>query len=154
MTDIKDIWGTARPYAASFVILRRGDSVAFVLRKNTDWMDGHYGLPAGKLERNESFMVGALREAKEEVGVVIEEADLRHALTVHRKADDDDMDWIDMYFEASKWQGEPHNAEPDVHSELAWLDINNLPKNMVPPVRSALQQIANGQTYAEYGWDT
>lgn len=38
----------ARPYVAAFVILRRGSKVAMVLRKNTGWMDGHYGLPAGR----------------------------------------------------------------------------------------------------------
>lgn len=62
----------ARPYVAAFVILRRGSKVAMVLRKNTGWMDGHYGLPAGKGEWFEPFTDAAIREANEEVGVKIQ----------------------------------------------------------------------------------
>ena len=66
-----DKYDSARPYIACFVILRKGNKVAMVLRKNTGWMDGYYGLPAGKVEYFEHFTAGAAREAKEEAGVDI-----------------------------------------------------------------------------------
>jgi ADP-ribose pyrophosphatase YjhB (NUDIX family) len=113
-------------------------------------MDNFYGLPSGRVEWDEPFIEGAIREAKEEVGVDIKPEDLRHAITVHRRSPD--TDWVDIYFEANKWEGEPFNAEPDKHGELAWLDLDNLPENIIPNVRFALGQIANGQTYAERGW--
>lgn len=143
----------ATPYTAVFVILRRGNTVAFVLRSDTGWMDGYYGLPSGKVEHNEPMSIAAVREAQEEIGVTIASSDLRHVLTEHRNGADDGTLWVDLYFEVSNWEGEPYNAEPDKHSELAWLDMHNLPDNIIPSVKYSLEQIAAGTTYAEFGWD-
>jgi len=146
---------TATPYIASYVIVRKGNKIAFVLRANTGWMNDHYGLPAGKTEKGESFMAGAIREAKEEIGITITPQDLKPLLIMHRGAPTEgDMTWVDAFFEAKKWLGEPYNAEPNVHSELAWLDPANLPPNIVPNVRFALDQIALGNHYCEYNWTT
>jgi len=146
-------YDTATPYAAAFVLLRQDDKLAFVLRNNTGYMDGQYGLPSGKVEKNESYVAAAVREAKEEVGVDIHKIDLQHTLTVHRDGEDGSS-WVDIYFTASTWAGEPYNAEPDKHRELAWLDVNNLPKNVIPAVRYGLQQVKAKQAYAEYGWSS
>ena len=78
----------ARPYTACFVILRRKDRIAMVLRKNTSYMDGYYGLPAGKCEWFETFTKCAIREAKEEAGVNIAEKDLKFVHLVHRHGED------------------------------------------------------------------
>lgn len=142
---------TAAPYIACFVILRRDNTVAFVKRKNTNYMDGHYGLPAGKVEWGERYTHGAVREAHEEVGVTIDPKDVRFAHVCHRH--DDNSDWIDILFEVSQWQGEVVNAEPEKCEEIAWLDMNNLPDNMVPAVRYCLEAIARGEQFSEYGWD-
>lgn len=148
------MYDSAQPYIASFVIVRKEGKIAFVLRNNTKWMNGFYGLPSGKIEKGESFSAGAIREAKEEIGITIKPNDLKPIFILHRGANvDSDLDWVDAYFEAVKWSGEPYNAEPNVHSELAWLDPNNLPKNVVPSVLFALQELAAGKNYSEYGWD-
>lgn len=141
---------TATPYVASYVLLRDGNKLAFVLRENTGWMDGYYGLPSGKVEWSEPFSSGAIREALEEVGVTIEPQNLHHAITIHRHSED--TDWVDIYFEVDTWEGKVVNAEPHMHSELAWLDLNDLPENIIPAVRYALEQIKLGRPYAEYGW--
>lgn len=66
-------YGTQTPYAASYVIVQNEEGkIAFVLRKNIDWMNGYYGLPSGKTEKNESFIAGAIREAKEEIGIDVQ----------------------------------------------------------------------------------
>ncbi|NBU34230.1 NUDIX domain-containing protein [bacterium] len=151
---LANIYDSAAPYIACFVILRRGDSVAMVLRKNTGWMDGHYGLPAGKVEWNETYSAGAVREAKEEAGVDIQVEDLSFAHIGHRHSNDGKtfMEWVDVYFEVKKWDGEPHNAEPEKSERLDWLDLHNLPDNIVPSQREALKHITKGVTYSEYGW--
>jgi len=147
---------TARPYIASWVILRKGTKVAVVLRENTPWMNGYYGLPSGKIEYGEPYKIGAIREAKEEVGVDIELEDLTFVHACHRHADDGVifMDWVDMYFEAAKWTGEVTNMEPTVHSAVDWIDLENLPENVVPTVKFVLEAIARGEKYSEYGWDS
>lgn len=146
-------YDSATPYIAAYVLLRRDDKLAFVLRENTGWMDGYYSLPSGKIEKAESFLTGAVREAHEEVGVTIEPANLQPLLTVHRNANDV-TEWIDIYFEATSWTGEPYNAEPEKHRELTWLDPKDLPESVIPSIRQALEQIAAGSIYTELGWKT
>jgi 8-oxo-dGTP diphosphatase len=149
-----DKYDTARPYTACFVILMKDDKIAMVLRKNTGWMDDHYGLPAGKLEYGETFTEGAIREAKEEAGVSINPENMRVVHVAHRHAEkgDEFMDWVDVYFSVDEWEGEPHNAEPKKSERLDWLYINDLPDSIVPSQRDALTELAKGNFYSEYGW--
>ncbi len=141
---------SAKPYTASYIIFQKDGKMAFLLRQNTGFMNGFYMLVAGKVESGESFTAAAIREAKEEAGVHIEPKDLRQVLTAHRQSPD--SVWVDMVFVAKKWTGTAHNAEPDVHAELAWFDPNDLPENVVPYVKNYLEAIAAGKTYAEWGW--
>ncbi len=149
-----DHYDSARPYIACFVILRRGNKIAMVLRKNTGYMDGYYGLPAGKVEYHETYTTGAVREAKEEAGVTIKEEDIHMVHVVHRHGKEHGgfMDWVDMYFEVTTWQGEPHNAEPHKAERLDWVDVEDLGDNIVPHQKDALRYIAQGVPYSEYGW--
>ena len=146
----------ARPYIACFVILKRGNEIAMILRKDTGWMDGYYGLPTGKGEWFETFSTGAIREAKEESGVEILPKDIHFVHLAHRHGEDrltnKFLDWVDVYFEADLWTGEPYNAEEEKGERLDWLDLNDLPENIVPPQRDALLRIAKGEFYSEYGW--
>ena len=146
--------GSARPYIACFVILKKDDKVAMVLRKNTGWIDGYLGLPAGKVEYGEPFALGAIREAKEEVGVHLAASDLEFVHVAHRHGENDEeiMEWVDVYFEAVHWQGEPHNAEPEKSERLEWVSLKALPKNIVPSQRAALEEITAQRRYSEYGW--
>lgn len=147
MTDL----GTARPHAASYIIFRKEEKIALLLRENVTWMSGHYGLPAGKVENGEFFTACAVRESKEEVGVDVKPEDLNVVLVMHRNSSDD-MSWVDVFFEAVNWGGQLQNAEPDVHSELAWYSLDELPENTIPNVRFALEQIRDGKRYCEYDW--
>ena len=141
----------ATPCTAVYIIFRKADKIAFLMRSNTGWMDGHYGLPAGKVEKEENFIRAAIREAKEEVGVDIEPEKLKLILTGHRTHTD--LDWVDIVFEAIDWSGELQNAEPNVHSELRWFAPNNMPKNTVAYVRLYIEELTAGKNYAEFGWD-
>lgn len=144
-------FGTAQPYAATFVILLNDKSeILLVKRATTGWMDGYYGLPSGKVENGEGFLAAAIREAKEEVGIVIAKQDLEFKVAMWRHEDDDqDIEWVDMFFEATAWEQEPYNAEPEVHSEIAWFPLADLPSNTIPAVRQALEAFKQGESYFE-----
>lgn len=144
-------YDTATPYIASYVIFRKNNKIAFVLRQSTSWMNGYYGLPSGKVEKGETFAAAAIREAQEEVGVKITRENLRHVATIHRHSDD--SDWVDVYFKVDTWLGELYNAEPHLHSELAWLDPDNLPENIIPAVRVSLKAVKDGLKFTEIGWN-
>ena len=143
----------ARPNIACYVLVRRGDTVAGLLRDGTDWMDGYYGIAQGKVEKQEPYTAAAVREIKEELGIVVKPEDLKPVLVMHRwEPSSQAEDWVDIYFEVTEWQGEPKNMEPHKHSKLEWLKLDSLPDNIIPCVKFALEQIADGKTYCEYGW--
>jgi len=146
------MYDTAQPYIASFILLRRKGKIAFVLRSNTGWMNGYYGLPSGKVEKAESFSSAAVREAAEEVGINVTTDNLKFVHVLHRYTGEEASEWIDVFFEPMEFDGEPYNAEPHMHDELAWLDPKDLPENVIPAVKFALEQIEQGKKYSEFGW--
>ena len=145
-------YDTATPYVAAYLLVEQQGKYLFVKRANTGWRDGFYGLPSGKVEKNENLLATAVREVNEEVGLTVNATDLRHAMTVHRRSEDG-LEWIDVYFSSKSWQGEAYNAEPAKSSEIAWFSPDNLPENIIPSTNFALKQIAAGEHYCEYGWD-
>ena len=145
------MYDTATPRIASYLIIRREGKIAFVLRENTSWMNGFYGLPSGRVEKGESFSAAAIREGKEEVGITIKLKDLKFIHAMHRNQE---TDWFDIFFEAEDFSGEPHNAEPHMHSELAWLDPKKLPENVLDYTKVALEKIEARVNFSEYGFDS
>ncbi len=112
-------------------------------------MNNYYGLPSGKVEKNETFVQAAIREAEEEVGAKLTTDNLKYVHTVHRLADDP---WVDVYFEVINYGGCLTNAEPHMHSKLDWLDVNNLPNNIIPAVKHALFEINHGRLFSQFNY--
>lgn len=133
--------------AAAYAILKQDGKVAFVRRQNTGFMDGMIGLPAGHLEKMETFAECMAREANEEVGVTINSNDAKLVFFGHRFEPNGEYDYVDCYFEVEKWQGEPINNEPDKSSELVWVDIENLPDDTMPYQREHLTAWQRGENY-------
>ena len=142
-------YDVATPYTASYLLLKKDGKIAMIMRANTSWMNDHWGIPAGKVEKGESYTACAIREAKEEAGVTIEPKDLKFVHVCHRS---EGYDWVDVFFEVTDWQGEAHNAEPHMHSQLEWFELKNLPGDTIPSLRYCLEQIADGKLFSEYGW--
>ncbi|WBU47972.1 NUDIX domain-containing protein [Kosakonia pseudosacchari] len=135
---------------AVFVLLRKAQRICMLKRTGTGWMDGCYSLPAGGLEQHETLAATAAREANEETGVVIAPEDLHLAHTLHVWTEN--RSWMGHFFCCTRWQGEPFIAEPEKHGDLCWHAIDDLPENTIGYVKQAIEQIAAGQSYSEYGW--
>ena len=43
--------------------------------------------------------------------------------------------------------------EPDKCSELSWYDINNLPENIIPCVKKAIENYQNNIMFDNFGWE-
>src|SRR5688572_398049 len=85
---------------SSYVIFEQDNKVLLSRRYDTGYRDGEYGLPAGHIEAAEFATTAAMREAEEEVGVVIKPEDLLPAHIVHRHCSDHER--IDFFFSAKK----------------------------------------------------
>lgn len=137
--------------AAVFMILRKDTQVLLLQRQATGWMDGQFSVPAGALDAGETIKNAAIREALEEVGVIIRPQDAAYAHMMHCKTGA--SVWAGCFFTAVKWKGEPRVCEPEKHGGIVWCEIKVLPENLIPYVQQALEMIARGEAYSEYGWD-
>jgi ADP-ribose pyrophosphatase YjhB (NUDIX family) len=135
--------------ATVHLFLIKDDKVLLLRRYNTGYEDGKYSVVAGHLDGGEMVKAAAIREAREEVSVEIAPQDLRVVGVMHRRSDDER---IDFFLVASTWSGEIINAEPDKCDRLTWAEIDTLPENMIPYVRQALDNYRRGQWFDSYGW--
>jgi 8-oxo-dGTP diphosphatase len=121
-----------------------------LLRRNlTGYMDGHYSVPAGHLDGEETVRMAGVREAREEIGVRIDPGDMVFAGVLHRHEDDER---VDFFIQVRNWSGEPVNAEPGKCDELRWVDLDSLPENTIPYVRRAIENYRAGIPFEEFGW--
>jgi 8-oxo-dGTP diphosphatase len=129
----------------------RDDQILLSRRFNTGYADGQYSVPAGHLDGGETVMDAAAREAEEEVGVNIQPSDMTFSTVMHRMEGDQEDERVDFFVHVRQWQSEPFNAEPDKCDDLRWVDIDQLPVNMVPYVRRALENHLAEVPFDEFG---
>lgn len=144
--------GTERVKAivAAHLFLVRDGSVLLLRRAHTGYEDGNYSVPAGHVEAGERASDAIIREAAEEIGLTRPPSELSLALVMHRKAEEER---IDFFFAAETWPGEPENREPAMCDELLWARLDDLPGNVIPYVRRAIDAFQAKETYVEFGWD-
>jgi 8-oxo-dGTP diphosphatase len=128
----------------------RGGKILLLRRFQTGYMDGHFSVPAGHLDGDETVRMAGVREAHEEIGVRITPQEMTFAGVFHRHSDDER---VDFFFQVQKWDGEPVNAEPGKCDDLCWVDMSDLPENTVPYIRQAIKNFQSGVLFQEFGWE-
>jgi len=139
-----------RAYIAVYLVLEEDGKILMGKRQNTDYQNGSYSLVSGHLEGGESSRDGLIREVKEEIGIDLEKQDLEVIHVLHRYRTD--REYFCIFIKASKYEGGIVNLEPEKCAELAWLDKNNLPENIAPEVKLALDKIEEGEFFNEDGF--
>ena len=135
--------------AAYLLLLREGpggDEVLLHLRRNTGYRDGHWALVAGHVERGESVLEAAVREAAEEAGVNVAVGDLEPLCTVHRtrRGGGPIEQRADFFLATRVWSGEPRIMEPDKAAAMGFHPLSALPEPCVPHERQVLEHVAAG----------
>jgi len=141
----------ARFPSAVHIIMLRAELILLLRRKNTGYMDGHFGLPAGHLEGNETVKQAAMREVREEVGVELNPAELLISHVMHRMSDQERIDW---FLTARGWSGAVANAEPAYCEEIKWFSLRELPPDIIPYVSAGIHHTLSGVTFSEFGFST
>ncbi len=133
-----------RVRVAVYLVLEKDGKYLFAQRKNTDYREGFYSLPAGHVDPGELPTEAMIREAKEEIGVTIASSDLIFLHAMYRK----DV-YVNYFFTATKWQGEPTNMEPEKCGDLRWATLAELGDKVVEEVAAALLLIKQGIVFSE-----
>ncbi len=140
--------GYLRASLASYVVLLNADKKVFMMRRtNTEWCNGYYNVPAGKVERHETFIDTAIREAREEAGITVRAEDLELFLVQnrHEGAQDKNPDWVDVFFLAHKWENEPTIAEPKKADHAGWFAADDASIKIIPNIAEALGYLGRRQ---------
>ena len=96
------------------LIQREDGKVLFLKRAKTkSFLPGCFCLPCGHHDGGEKIEEGMARELKEEVGLVVNPADIELVGVGHNKTPQDLLEAFNFMFLIKKWQGEPQNMEPE-----------------------------------------
>ena len=85
---------------------------------------------AGHVDEGENVYDAAIREAREELSITITKQDIIDSFVVNRR-NKSLAPYFDVYFEILSYEGKIKINEPEKCSELKWVDINNLPDDMI-----------------------
>lgn len=132
---------------AAYIFFVHDRQVLLQLRSGTGFRDGHWASgAAGHVEYAESVQAAAVREAAEELGVVVDPADLEPLTVLHRRQPTGKPvdERVDFFFTCRRWTGEPRRMEPARSADLRWFPLDALPDPVVPHERFVLDALAAG----------
>jgi ADP-ribose pyrophosphatase YjhB (NUDIX family) len=129
------------------VLLQRGPKAKFA--------QGLWDLPTGKNDPGEPITETAVRELREETGLLVDPTSLRLAHVIHGAwGVESPNGFLTVVFATHEWTGELTNPEPDKHSEVRWVDTTAIPQEFVPSTHNALAHYLNGDVRVTLrGWN-
>ena len=117
--------------ASIYLIIKNNEGkVLLQRRQGTKLWPGFLALPAGHVDEGENVYDAAIREAREELSITITKQDIIDSFVVNRR-NKSLAPYFDVYFEISSFKGKIKINEPEKCSELKWVDINNLPNDVI-----------------------
>ncbi|MFJ3216115.1 NUDIX domain-containing protein [Kitasatospora sp. NPDC086801] len=134
--------------AQRVVLLRRGPKAKFA--------QGLWDLPVGKSEPGEPITETAVRELREETGLVVASEDLQLAHVIHgARGVEAPNGFLTVVFAVHRWSGELANGEPAKHSDVVWVGVGAVPEEFVSTTREALiSYLTNGPSVSLDSWQS
>lgn len=130
------------------ILFIKNDHLLLLKRRKEGFGKGFFSIVGGRIEEGESATHAALREAKEEVGVTLEEYECVH--TLFKGGEQDTLTCF--LFLAKKWRGTPQNLEPDKHDSLEWFPLKTPPENLLPAHKHLLKEFFKKTSFSEFGF--
>jgi 8-oxo-dGTP diphosphatase len=109
---------------------------------------GGYTLPGGGIEGEEFAKEGLIREAFEEVGIVISKKSLKLVHVMHKRLKSTVE--IIFFYKATKWKNEPEVKELEKFSKCVWLPDDEPPKRLPAVIKAAMTDIAVDKIYSQF----
>ncbi len=132
---------------AVYLVLMKENKILLSRRYNTGYFDNYYSFPAGHLDGKETLRQAMVREVKEETGIILNQSDLELIHTMNRKIPNNER--VDFFFTTKKWLGAPKIMESEKCNDLSWFELNNLPDNIIPYIKQAIDSVLDNITYSE-----
>jgi 8-oxo-dGTP diphosphatase len=131
-----------QPIGACIIILNSSKTHLLMgIRKNS-YKSGWYGIPGGRVEVGEPTETAAIRELEEETGL----KPLKVSYLGVIKEKQEHIDFIHFAYLCEEYIGKPIVMEPDKCEEWQWMEIKNLPKNVLPGHLAAIEMfLSDGQ---------
>lgn len=121
-------------------------------RKDTGWMDGFWELAAcGHVEKGETLKQAAVRETKEELCLDVKEEDLEFVGLNYNNIEGKGV-YCCVYFKVKKFSGTPTIGEPEKCEAIKWFPTKDLPQNIIPIRKMAIENYLNNILYDECNW--
>lgn len=117
--------------------------ILLALRKNTGYNDGEYELPGGHVDAGEDLIGAMIREAKEELNIVIHREDLKIEHILHHYKGNR----MKFVISSERYEGELKIGEPDKCEKIEWFCIDELPENLDKKGRKVIAEIQQGIFY-------
>ena len=132
----------------------KGEEVLLQKRKNTGYIDGFYDLyDSGHVEKDEPMTSALIREAKEEIGIVIKLEDIELATMMHTKTPETGQIYYNGFFKVKQYKEEIKINEPEKCEELRWFPLDKLPENLLQDRLQAIKNEKENLKYSEFGWE-
>jgi ADP-ribose pyrophosphatase YjhB (NUDIX family) len=135
--------------AVTHLVLINNEEVLLLRRQNTGFADGMYSVPGGCLEEGETLREAMIREAREEIGIILKPQWLSSPSIIHRSAHKSSNKFA-FFFKVLNFEGDIYNAEPEKCSELKFFPLKALPYNLIPHVERGVCNILNDVVYDEF----
>lgn len=110
---------------------------------------GEWCLPGGKLDYGETFEEGAIREVKEETGIIIKNPKV---ISVHNFKNKH-AHFVTVGLIANSWKGEALVMEPDEITEWKWFSLKKLPRPRYFPSFGVIKNYLKNKFYIENSGD-
>jgi len=119
------------------VIVRQGTKILLGQRKGSHG-SGSWGLPGGHLDVGESIEECAIRETKEETGLVV--SSICHAGFTNSLFEEQDRQYVTLFVEARSFLGEPSVKEKEKCHQWRWCELKTLPEPLFKPLQQFIDQ--------------
>ena len=129
--------------AVYMIIKNEKGEVLFQRRWGSKLWPNFLGLPAGHLDKEENAIDALTREAKEELDIDINSNDIEDTFVVNR-INKNLKPYYDVYFVIKNYGGIIKINEPNKCQELKWINLEELPEDIIGFERVALDNYREG----------